>query len=198
MAITLTSDDERASVAIDADVPRTAARVVVADKQGREFHFGNTRIGTFAHVATYTPEGREPYAWWFDFQEALEGACTILEEPQLGPRVSKLTDVALTGLARRCNVNNGFHSEPEKKWAVEVLRALWEEAREPLDADELAVWIATHGWAPKHARKFRELVEGVKDGRGLRGAGGRAIRRDSARAAAMVQHWRDQIEDETG
>lgn len=196
MAVTITSQDERAKVRLDVDLPRAAKRLVLVDAGGREYHFGCgvwTPNGTFIHVATYTADGREPYAWWRDVLEGLEQGWDVLDEPTLGPRVSPLVAVALAGLARSCNQVNGFYGEPEKKWAVEALRALWEEAQEPLDPDEVAVWVATHGWALKHAKAFRDLAEGIRNGTNFRGSGGRAIPRDRDRAREMVVHWRKQV-----
>lgn len=127
MAVTITSEDERASVQLDAEVPRDAKRLVLVDTEGREYHFGCgvwTPNGTFIHVATYTAQGRQSDVWWQDVREGLDRGCAIRDEPELGPLVSPLVNVALTGLARLCNQVNGFHAEPEKKWAIETLRAL--------------------------------------------------------------------------
>jgi hypothetical protein len=198
MAVTITSEDERASAQLDVEVARNAKRLVIADAEGSEYHFGCgiwTANGTFIHVATYTAAGREPYAWWNDVLDGIERGWEIRSEPELGPLISPLTEVALASLARLCNFHNGFYGEPEKKWAVEHLRALWEEAQDPLDPDEVAVWAATHGWAPKHAKTLREIAEGVRHGKQFRGAGQRAIRRDLAREGKMVAHWREQLSE---
>lgn len=193
--VKITSEDGRESLLLDIDLPRDAKRLILVDADGHEYHFGCgvwTPNGTFIHVATYTAERREPYAWWSDVLDGIERGWRVRDEPELGPSVTPLVDVALTGLARLCNQVNGFYSEPEKKWAVEHLRALWEEAREPLDPDEVGVWAATHGWAPKHAKTLREITEGVRNGKRFMGVG-RAIQRDRDRERKMVEHWREQL-----
>jgi hypothetical protein len=169
--------------------------LVLASEDGSEFHFGCgvwTVNGTFLHVASYATEGRAPYAWWSDVLDSLAQGWEARDEPELGPQLSPLAQVALTGLARLCNQVNGFSGEPEKKWAVEQLRALWEVAEDRFDADEVAVWAATHGWALKQAKKLREIADGVRHGTQFRGTGGHAIQRDRARERKMVAHWWEQ------
>jgi hypothetical protein len=194
--VTLTSNDERQQLALDLELnDATAKRLILVDADGREYHFGCgawTPNGTFNHVATYTDEGREPYAWWSDVGDGFERGMALREEPQLGPRVSPLVQVALDHLAFLCNQNNGFYGEPEKRWAVDTLRALWEDAQEPLDPREIEVWAATHGWSVKHAKTLREIVEGVRYGKQFRGVGGRAIRRDREGERKMVARWREE------
>lgn len=193
--VKITSEDGRESLRLGIDLPRDAKRLVLVDAEGREYHFGCgvwTPNGTFIHVASYTAEGREPYAWWSDVLDGIERGWSVRDKPELGPSVTPLVDVALTGLARLCNQVNGFYGGPEKKWAVEHLRALWEEAREPLDPAEVGVWAATHGWAPKHARTLREIAEGVRSGKRFMGVG-RAIQRDRERERKMVDRWRAEL-----
>jgi endonuclease IV len=67
-----------------------------------------------------------------------------------------------------CNLHNGFYGEPEKRWAVDALRALWEEAHERYDPQEIYVWAATHGWAMKDAKRLHEIAEGVREGKTIR------------------------------
>lgn len=193
--VTITSEDGRESLRLDIDLPRNAERLVLVDADGCEYHFGCggwTPNGTFIHVATYTADGREPYAWWSDVVDGIQRGWDVRDAPELGPRIKPLVDVALASLARLCNQVKGFSAEPEQKWAVERLRALWEEAREPLDPDEVGVWASTHGWGPKDAKKLREITEGVRSGRHFMGAG-RAIQRDRDRERAMIAHWREEL-----
>lgn len=199
MAITITSEDERESLQLGLDLPRDAKGLVLVDSEGTEYHFGCgtwTSIGTFVHAATYTTEGRRPYAWWADVLDGMDLGMDVRNTPELGPDVTPLVEIALEGLASACNFHNGFYGEPEKRWAVDVLRALWEEAEEPLDPDEIAVWIATHGWAPKHAKTVREMTEGVRNGKRFMGAG-HAINRDRERERKMVAYWREKLAERT-
>jgi hypothetical protein len=192
--VTITSDDEREKRGLDVDLEQGAKRLVLADTAGWEYHFGRgpfTPLGTFSHVATYSPEGREPYAWWWQVLDGAERGWTVREEPELGPTVTALAVAALEDLARRCNQNNGFYADPEKSWAVETLRALWEE--EPYDSDEIAVWAATHGWGIKYSNKLRELAEGVRQRTQFRDYARRSIKRDRAKEQRMVAHWREQL-----
>lgn len=65
----ITSKEGRESLGLDIDLPRNAKRLILVDADGREYHFRCgvwTSNGTFIHVATYTSERREPYAWWSD------------------------------------------------------------------------------------------------------------------------------------
>lgn len=122
----------------------------------------------------------------------------VIDEPQLGPRLSPLVAVALADMAETANKVNGFIGY-EKDLAVRVLRALWSEAREPLDVDEIETWAATNGWSLKQTKDLRELVEGVREGRRFRSTGGgRAITEDKGREQKMVAWWREQLEDGRG
>lgn len=62
-----------------------------------------------------------------------------------------------------------------------------------MDVDEVAVWVATHGWALKDAKKFRDLAGGVRNGTKFRGIGQRAISRDHDRERKLLAHWRQQL-----
>jgi hypothetical protein len=198
MSITITSQDERARFVLEGeDVNRVASdamRLVLADRDGHELHFGCgawVRRGIFVHVATYTTEGREPYAFWMDVEDALEGECEIRDESILGPRLSHLAVNALEDLAMLCNQRNGFAGDPERKWAVETLRALWYAGSDRFDPGEVVVYAATHGWSVKEAKRLGEIAEGVRNGKSFRDYARRAIRRDPAKEAQMVSNWRN-------
>jgi hypothetical protein len=63
----------------------------------------------------------------------------------------------------------------------ECLRALWEEAHERYDPQEVYVWTATHGWAMKDAKRLQEIAEGVRQGKNFQGYDRRPISRDRER-----------------
>lgn len=117
--------------------------------------------------------------------------------PEIAPRlVRQVVRSSRRSAARGVRIPSPqLYSEP-KKWAVEHLHALWEEVREPLDPDEVGVWAATHGWAPKLAKTLREITEGVRNGKRFMGVG-RAIQRDRERERKMVEHWRQQLTEST-
>jgi hypothetical protein len=198
MAATISfREDGRDSVTVDVDVLPQAEGFVLADADGREHHFGCgqwSRGGEFVYVATYGADGREKIYWWRDILDALGEGWSVVEEPQLGPRLSPLVQVALDDMADTANKVNGFTGY-EKDLAVVVLRALWDEAQEGFDPVEVEVWAATHGWGLKQAKDLRELADGVRHGTRFRGVYGRAISRDRERERAMVEHWRTQLEE---
>lgn len=191
--VTLLSEDERERITVDAEAARDADRFILADEDGKEYHFGRgpfTGPGIFTHVATYTDAGRERYAFWHDVMDGIEVGCGVREEPELGPRVSPLAEAALEDLALLCNHVNGFYGDPEKSWAVRTLRALYGE--EHFDPDEIYVWAATHGWGVKHGKVLRDMAQGVREGKQFRDYARRAIRRDREQEARMVAAWRGQ------
>jgi hypothetical protein len=194
MTVTIASDDERRRISLDLELPRDAERLVLVDAAGSEHHFGCGRwvaAGTFLHVATYSPEeGLQKYAAFWEVEEAIvKGGVAHQPDPELGPRVSPRMRIALAGLRRSCNLNNGFTGEPEKRWAVDTLRALWDEARESFDTQELFVWAATHGWAIKDALKLQEIADGVREGKKFQGYDRRPISGDPERWRRMIEHW---------
>lgn len=195
MSISFREGSER--LPIDVGVPVPDDRLVLKDADGREHHFGCgvwTSKGTFIYVATYGRAGREKIFWWEDILEPLSRGWEIVQEPALGPQLTPLAHAALASIEQSANKVNGFVTDYEKTLAVRVLRALWDEAREPLDPDEVEVWAATHGWAFKGAKTLREIAEGVRNGKQFRGAaGGRAIRRDREQEKRMVENWRDAL-----
>jgi hypothetical protein len=180
-------------LAVKTDVAPDASRLVLGDVQGREHHFGCgqwSSNGDFTYVATYTSTGREKIYRWGDIVEALEQGWRRIAEPQLGPILAPLVWRALADLEQSANKVNGFIGY-EKELAVRILRAVWDEARESLDPDEVVAWSATHGWSLEQAEKLREIAEGVREGRKFREIGGsRAIATDSAHAARMVAAWK--------
>jgi hypothetical protein len=184
-------------VRLPIEVPLTAARLVLADAQGREHHFGCGQWdhnGEFVYIATYTNAGREKIYSFDDVLDALKDGWQPIDDPQLGPRLSPLVVVALENMAERANKVNGFTGN-EKDVAVTILRALWDEAREPLDVDEIETWAATNGWSLKQTKDLRELVEGVCEGRRFRSTGGgHAIAHDRERERKMVAGWREELD----
>jgi hypothetical protein len=116
-------------------VPADAERLVLVGDDGNEYHFGSgmwAKRGTFLHVATYSPDdGLQKYAFFWELADAIsEGRVSQQPEPELGPKLSRRAVIALKELRMLCNLHNGFYGEPEKRWAVDTLRALWEEAHE--------------------------------------------------------------------
>lgn len=198
MPITITDDDERQRVRLDLDVPRSTERLVLVDEDGKEYHFGCgmwMREGTFLHVATYSrEEGLHPYAFFFEVVDAIEeGKIAQLPEPDLGPKLSPRTIAALVGLRQLCNLHNGFSGDPEKSWAVNTLRALWEGAGDRFNPQEVYVWAATHGWGIKHAKALQKLADGVREGKNFRDYAGRAITRDRGQWRRMIERWDEDV-----
>jgi hypothetical protein len=195
--ITLVSNDDREEMDVQLVLPDEGARrLILADTEGWEYHFGrgpSMTKGTFMHAATYTEEGRRPYVWWSDVLDGFARGMSVRDEPELGPNLSPLTEVALKGLAETCSQHKGFHLD-EKVWAVRTLRVLWEDAHQPLDPAEIGVWAATHGWDVKHSNDLRAIVEGVRNGKSFRGYDGRAIPRDSEHARKMIAYWQAELE----
>lgn len=191
--VTIRFRERGETVPLPIEVPLAATRLVLADADGREHHFGCGQWdtnGNFVHVATYTSAGREKLYWFDDILDAMKRGWRVLDEPQFGPRLPPLVVVALEDMARDANLVNGFIGY-EKELAVRILRALWNEAREPLDAVEIETWAATHGWSLKQTEDLGELVEGVREGRHFRATGGgNAIARDPEREQKMVEGWR--------
>jgi hypothetical protein len=196
-AVTVTFQEGREQIPLPIDLPVDATRLVLADSTGKEHHFGCghwNRNGEFVHVASYSGEGREKIYWFDEILDALKLGWHVVEDPKLGPRLPPLVTIGLEDMARGANKVNGFIGY-EKELAVRVLRALWNEAREPLDPDEIEIWAATNGWTIKQASGLREIAEGVREGRRFRSiGGGRAISQDNQREAAMVAQWREQLD----
>jgi hypothetical protein len=107
---------------------------------------------------------------------------------------SPLTVAALDDLRERCDRRQGFHAGPDKKRAVETLRALHHEAAEPFDPAAIRMWAeADGGWSLPDARNLGRIARGVLLGRKFRGAYNRAILRDPTAEQAMVTGWRDTL-----
>jgi hypothetical protein len=203
MEVTIASSDERQSVRLEVDVPADAERLVLVDDDGNEYHFGSgmwVKRGTFLHVATYSPDdGLQKYAFFWELADAIsEGRVSHQPEPELGPKLSRRAVIALKELRMLCNLHNGFYGEPEKRWAVDTLRALWEEAHERYDPQEVYVWAATHGWAMKDAKRLQEIAEGVRQGKNFQGYDRRPIPRDRERWRRMIEQWDKDIAEEEG
>jgi hypothetical protein len=203
MEVTVASSDEREPVRLEVDVPSGAEVLVLVDEAGNEYHFGCgmwVKRGTFLHVATYSStEGLQKYAFFWEVADAIaEGRMSHKWQAELGPKLSSRTAAALTELRSLCNQHNGFSGEPEKRWAVETLRALWEGAHDRFDPREVYVWAATHGWAIKDAKRLQEIAEGVRDRKNFQGYDRRPIRRDHEKWRRMIEQWdRDAIDVDT-
>jgi len=203
MTVTIASDDERQQIRIDLELPRDAERLVLVDAAGNEYHFGCgmwVKAGMFLHVATYSPDdGLQTYAFFWEVADAIsEGGITHQPEPQLGPELSRRAVVGLTELRALCNLHNGFSGEPEKRWAVETLRALWEEAHDRFDAQEIYVWAATHGWSIKDAKALQKVAEGVRERKNFQGYDRRPIPRDRGKWRRMIEQWDKDIAEADG
>jgi hypothetical protein len=199
--VTVASDDERQRLRLKVDVAADAERLVLVDDAGNEYHFGCgmwVKRGTFLHIATYYPdEGLQKYAFFWEAADAInEGRMQHQPAPELGPKLSRLAVAALTDLRWLCNQHNGFYGEPEKRWAVEMLRALWEGAHDGFEPHEVYVWAATHGWAIKDAKRLREMADGVCDGKNFQGYDRRAIPRDREKYRRMIERWEQDIAEE--
>jgi hypothetical protein len=204
MEITVASDEGREPMRLEVDVASEAEGLVLVDEVGNEYHFGCgmwVQRGTFLHVATYSPsDGLQKYAFFWEVADAIaERRMSHQPEPELGPKLSSRAVAALNELRLLCNQHNGFYGEPEKRWAVETLRALCEGAHDRFDPQEVYVWAATHGWAVKDAKRLREIAEGVRDGKNFQGYDRRPIPRDREKWRRMIEQWdKDIAEDVAG
>lgn len=201
MEVIVSSGDEREQVRLDVDVSRDSEGLVLIDDVGNEYHFGCgmwVKRGTFVHVATYSPsDGLQKYAFFWEAADAIsEGRMSHQPEPEIGPKLNSRAFAALEELRRLCNQHNGFAGEPEKRWAVETLRALWEGAHDRWDPQEVYVWAATHGWAIKDAKRLQEIAEGVREGTNFQGYDRRAIPRDPEKWRRMIEQWDKDIREE--
>jgi hypothetical protein len=112
------------------------------------------------------------------------------EPPEPPEPPSALVVIALKELARICNQHNGFHSDPEKKWAIETLRALRYKTDELLDPRAIRAWAEDEGgWAEREARRLGDYVEGVLNGQKYYSAN-RLIRRNHEAEQPRVDRWR--------
>ena len=201
MEVTIASSDERQIVRLEVDVPADAERLVLVDDDGNEYHFGSgmwVKRGTFLHVATYSPhDGLQKYAFFWQPADAISaGRVSHQPEPELGPKLSRRAVVALKELRMLCNLHNGFYGEPEKRWAVDTLRALWEEAHERYDPQEILCVggdsrLGDEGW-----KRVHEIAEGVREGKNFQGYDRRPIPRDREKWRRMIEQWDKDIAEE--
>lgn len=170
--------------------------LALRDGEGEEHHFGFPKVEqgskVFTFVTSYTDEGRDA-TWPGGVHDKLIERGYELVEPTLGPKLSPVAEVAMKSLADYAT-RKGFAFDEERARAVQVFGAL-ARGHESFDPEEVYVWGATNGYAPKAAEKLREYASRAISGRGTRSVGGRALKVDSERADLMLSAWRDAAED---
>ena len=185
---------ERSSVAAPFEAGWDTHGFALLDREGREHHFGlPERAGgsiVFTFIATYTDAGRD--SWGGLAHDAVNAGEFELTDPTLGPRVSRLVDVALESVVEYC-AHKGFAFSPERDIAVKTLAAL-RHAREVYDPEEIYVYGATNGLTRvKDAEALREYAQRALDGRRSKAANGKMIRVDDAAKEQMIERWRAEV-----
>ena len=75
-----------------------------------------------------------------------------------------LLDKALQAITDRTNLATGLTHQNDKNAAKELFLRL-HQADEPLNADEIRTWAATHGWRGGDAKELGELAARIGSGR---------------------------------
>lgn len=174
--------------------PVTCGGAYVIDGSGREHHFGGARLklvghGRYLHTEYVTSYRDAETEAEFDYgvcMGEIEAPASVSIRAAKGPLLSARAILALNGMARSCNQNNGVAQDFEKREIVLTALAL-QRAGHALPRSEVECWTATHGWSIDHAREIAALVD-----RAIRGTKFRPpIKLDDEMFDRFVASWND-------